>query len=199
MIDHRSPTATLVARLAALADTPFRLGAFLDLWREFGWDARPGASASERFGLRVDVPGGWQLLVDPLRAAVLGASLPFCYWDGYQREGHPDPKDWQRERARFDRAFEGAAELAMTVLRRAPVEWADQDPDRHRAAFWCGAHGVLILQQACADPQFGVEVDFWLHPGPLERLEPSSPLIDRLTGASQDAHSRDGFPPLEWG
>jgi hypothetical protein len=146
---------TVVRQLYELACTPFTLSAFEERWKSFGWSHEP--DASDCYGFRVDVPGRWDLWVDPLGSEIVCASLPFCYWEDYDPEDHADPAEYRRQRCTYDDAFETAESLAKRVLPRFLQSWTDADENKHRAAVWEGDHGLLVLQQAGFDPQFGIE------------------------------------------
>jgi len=136
------------------------------------------------------------LSVDPLGDEVVGASLPFLYWEGYDPKAYSDSDDYEAARRAYDDAFDVAAHSARRVLASPAIEWRDSDEEAHRASVWEGRDGVLILQQACFDPQFGIELDFWLLGGSLKQFSPTSPLIDWLVSWSKAAHDARGFPPL---
>jgi len=181
------PTETLVRRLFELACTPFKLDAWRNRWREYGWSH--DRWDSDEYGFRVVLPEGWVLMVDPVGGDLVGASLPFYYWE--------DAEDDARQKQAFDRSFETTSELASRVLSEPILRLADADSDGHRAVAWAGSHGILILQQACFDPQFGIEVDFWLTNCSKDEFCPNTPLIDWLVQRSQRIHDERGFPPLQ--
>lgn len=195
-IHKRQLTKGLVRQLYDLACTPFRLGSFRERWDSFGWSYKPGSG--DEFGFPVEVPGNWPLTIDPLGAKVVGASLPFYYWENYNPEFHEDLKEYQRQRQAFDDEFDSAASLAGRVLPTPLQSWTDADEDAHKAVIWEGEHGLLILQQACFDPQFGIELDFWLAGCSRTDFRPSTPLIDWLCKRNQRLHSKQDFPPLCW-
>ena len=197
MAIHQRPlTETLVRQLYELACTPFRLASFRDRWDSFGWSYKP--SVGDEFGFQVQVPGAWPLSTDPLGEEVIGASLPFYYWEDYDPEFHDDPEEYRHQRQAYDDEFETAVGLARRVLPTPVQFWTDADEDAHRAVVWGGDHGLLILQQACFDPQFGIELDFWLAGCSRQDFHPATPLIDWLCKRSQSLHAEHDFPPLRW-
>ncbi len=180
------PDETLLRRLHALACTPFTLAAFRERWREFGWSPDPPAD-SNPYGFRVSLPEGWALIVDPLGPEVIGVMLAFHYWE--------DRDDAQRKAA-FHTAFDRAGALALRLFPEPFLRWTDADEQAHRALAWEGTHGILILQEASFDPQFGLEVDFWLAGCARAEFRPETPLIDWLTRRSGRLHDERGFPSL---
>jgi hypothetical protein len=197
MAIHELPlTETVAQQLYELACTPFRLASFRERWDSFGWSYSPGVG--DEFGFRVQVLGGWSLIVEPLGEEVIGASLPFYYLEEYNPEFHDDLEEYRRQRQAYNDGFERAVSLAQRIL-PAPVRfWTDADERAHRAVVWRGSHGLLILQQACFDPQFGIELDFWLVGCSEEEFRPATPLIDWLCKRSQSLHAERDFPPLRW-
>lgn len=138
------------------------------------------------------------LSVDPLGDEVVGASLPFCYWEEYNPEFHDDLQEYGSQREAYNRVFEKAAGLARRLLPPPVQFWTDADERAHRAVVWEGNHGLLILQQASFDPQFGIEVDFWLAACSRQQFCATTPLIDWLCQRSHSTHAERGFPPLHW-
>jgi hypothetical protein len=186
---------TIVLQLFELACTPFRLASHRERWDSFGWSCPRDAS---EFGFQVQIPGGWWLGVDPLGEQVVGATLAFYCWEDYSPQFHDDLQEYKRQRHAYDVEFEAAASRARRVL-PAPVQsWADADKDAHKAVVWEGTDGLLILQQASFDSQFGIEIDFWLEGCSMVDFRPSTPLIDWLCKRSQNLHAEHGFPPLRW-
>lgn len=189
-------TDDLVRQLYELACTPFRLASFRERWESFGWSYEP--SVGDEFGFHVQAPGGWSLIIDPFGEEVVGASLPFYYWEDYDPRWHDDLNEYQRQRLAYSDEFETAAGLARRVLPAPAMFWTDEDGDAHRAVVWVGGHGLLILQQACFDPQFGIELDFWLTGCSMQDFRPTTPLIDWLCKRGQSLHAERDFPPRRW-
>jgi hypothetical protein len=189
-------TSALVRQLFELANTPFRLHPFRERWESFGWSYQP--EPGDEFSFRVHPSDRLSLLVQPLGDEVIDASLAFYYWENYDPEFHDDPRKFDRELKAFEREFEVAARLARRILPPPLQLWTDDDKDAHKAIIWKGGNGLLILQQACFDPQFGIEVDFWLTSCPPQEFRPTSPLIDFLCNYGQRLHATRKFPPLSW-
>ncbi len=189
-------TDTLVGHLFELGNTPFRLGAFRDRWAAFGWSHEP--ESSDEFGFQVKVSERLSLAVDPLGKRVNGASLPFLYWQDHDPEPHPDRSTYEQERRTYDAEFSAAARVARRVLGAPDADWRDHDDAGHQATVWECRHGLLILQQACFDPQFGIELNVWLEGCSIKDFTPTPPLIDWLGRRSYQLHHEHGFPPLDW-
>jgi len=147
-----------------------------------------------------DVGDDASLLVDPLGDEIIGASLSFYAWEGYDPEFHKSAAEYASERDAYNAAFDAAAELARGVLPPPLMEWTDARPsvgaDAHRAMVWEGTHGLLILQQAAFDLQFGLELMFWLMGCSRNEFRPTTPLIEWLCDRSRSLHDKHGFPPL---
>jgi hypothetical protein len=195
-VHRRRVTKKLVHQLYELACTPFTLADFHAKWNAFRWSYKPGLG--DEFGFRVRVPGCWSLTVDPLGSEIIGADLPFYYWEAYEPEWHDNPTEYRRERRAYDAEFESASKLALNLLPRPFLRWTNDDEDAHRALVWQGEHGLLLLQQASFDPQFGIEIDFWLEKCSASRFHPTTPLIDWLCKRSRRLHDKQGFPALSW-
>jgi hypothetical protein len=172
------PTEDLIRRVFQLTCTPFRLAAWGERWSEYGWSHDP--SPSDKFGITVGLPEGWILLVSPIADGSIEGCLPLHYWEEFDPELHRDPEEYSRQKKAFDTRFEAAAELALRHLPEPFLRWTDADQTAHRAIAWEGTEGILILQQASRDPQFGIEVDFWLARCKKSEFRPRTPLIDWL-------------------
>ncbi len=184
MRDHKkSLTNTLIHQLYELVCTPFRLASFQKQWDSFGWSYTP--SIGDEFGFQVQLTPGWSLSVDPLGDEIISATLPFYYWENYDPKFHEDLGEYTRQRQEYNAAFETAASLARRLLPPPIQFWTDADEDAHKAIAWEGDHGLLILQQACFDPQFGIDLDFWLTNCSRQDFHPTMPLIDWLTEHSR--------------
>lgn len=184
-------TTTIIRQLYELANTPFTLRDFRKQWESYGWMYEPGFG--DEFGFRVSIPDDWFLIVDPLKDRVINASLPICYWEGFEPSSHNNLKDYQRQRAAYDQVYHSAKELAWLVLPPVLQEWTDEDENEYKAVIWKGEYGLLILQQACYDPQFGVEVNFWLAAYSKGEIHPYTLFIDWLCQRSLNLHDKEGF------
>jgi hypothetical protein len=123
-------------------------------------------------------------LVDPVDHGLIQACLPFHYWEEYDPEFHEDPKEYSRQKKMFDGRFDDALAVALRQLPEPFLRWTDDNARAHRAVAWEGNEGILILQQASRDPQFGIELDFWLARGKKEDFRPRTPFLDWLTQRS---------------
>ena len=133
MAIHKRPlTTTLVRQLFELACTPFKLATFHERWNSYGWSYQ--LSAGDDFGFQVQVPHVWPLSVDPLGEEIIGATLPFLYWDDL--EDWDDDEDWEiyagreeykRQRDAYDAEFEAATKLALATLPPPWQYWTDAD------------------------------------------------------------------------
>jgi len=177
-VDLPPPTEELIRRVFQLACTPFKLDAWRKRWSEYGWSH--DSSASDDCGFTVGLPEGWVLLAGPVNNGSIEACLPLHYWEEYDPEFHEDPADYARQKKSFDDRFEAAAKLARQFLPEPFLRWTDDDRSAHRALVWEGSEGILILQQASRDPQFGIEIDFWLARCKKSEFRPRTPLIDWL-------------------
>lgn len=191
-MDFITLTEELIRRLFKLSCTPFTLTEFRKRWHEYGWRHEP--SASDRYGFQVEVPEGITFQVDPLGAEIVGASFPFCYWEDYDPDFHKDRGEYERQKCAYDAQFEAAAGLCQRILSAPFITRTDPDKDAHRAIAWEGSHGILILQQACFDPQFGIEVNFWLSSCSRGEFRPEGTLIGWLCQRSQRLHEQNGHP-----
>jgi hypothetical protein len=189
-------TKTLVRQLYELACTPFRLASFRERWDSFGWSYKPGVG--DEFGFQVHVRGSWPLTIDPLGEEVICADFPFYYWEDYDPQFHKDLEEYNRRRQAYEDEFETALNLARGVLATPLQFWTDADKDAHKAVVWEGDHGLLILQQAAFDLQFGIQLDFWLMGCSRQDFHPTTPLIDWLCKRSKRLHAKSDFPPLCW-
>ncbi len=120
---------------------------------------------------------GWPELQ---QLAVSCAILSICWWETFLNSEHESQLGWQTERDEFDQCYSEALARIRTILGPPQIEGLDATEDQHRYAIWRGRSGLLILQQSCYDPQFGLDVNYWVQPwiGPDPR--PTSPFIDWL-------------------
>lgn len=184
----------IVRRLFELACTPFELSAFQNQWEIFGWEYQP--RVGDEFGFSVRVSDVFSMAVNPLGNRVVSARLPFYYWERYDPEFCDSKTEFERGREAYRAEFEAVQELAQRILSPPVIRWRDADQDAHEAMAWAGQHGVLILQQAGLDLQYGMELNFWLEPCTVEEFTPETPLIDWLCARSRKLHNEHGFPPL---
>lgn len=188
-------TEILIRQLHELANTPFELRAFRNRWEAFGWAHLP--ASDDKFGFSVRVPDALWITVDPHGNQVVSATLPFYYWEDFD-PGFCKAIDYQRGREAYQAEFEAAKELVQRVLSPPAMRWLDAGQDAHEALVWSGEHGLLILQQANFDLQYGMELNFWLECCTTEEFKPETPLIDWLVARSRKLHNEYGFPPLQY-
>jgi hypothetical protein len=178
MLDKYPIDKQLIQKLYKLVSVPFTLSAFQECWTGFGWIYT--LNSGDEYGFRVNIPGNTVLSVASLGDGILSAKMSFCYWEEYEPEWHEDVTEYVSQKAEFDLEFDRALVLTSEVLGNPAVQWQDVGPDAYRAVAWQAPHGILILQQACFDPQFGIELNFWLEPIVITDFKPESPLIDWL-------------------
>jgi hypothetical protein len=187
-------TEMLVRQLFELACTPFELCAFQNRWERFGWKYEP--SAGDEFGFWVKVSDDLSMMVNPLGNQIGWATLPFYYWENYELELGDTTIDYERGRESYRAEFEAAEELTQRILSPPALRWRDADQEAHEAMVWAGQHGLMILQQAGFDLQYGMELNFWLERCTMEDFTPETPLIDWLSARNRKLHNEHGFPPL---
>jgi len=192
---HKWPlNELLISRIFEFANTPFTLDAFRQKWTTFGWTHE--SKTGDEFGFRVQIGGGLSFNIDPAGDRVVGAALPFCYWEGYDPQFRSDIPEFERERTAFNTEFLSTAQLTERLLAAPFAHWHDSDHDAHRAKVWAGKNGLLILQEASFDLQFGMELNFWLVSLSPAKFSPTSPLIDWLCEYSRIEHAKAGFPKI---
>ena len=196
MIHKVAVTDMLVSQLFELANTPFLLRDFRMRWEEFGWSYEPGHS--DEFGFHVYGPNHASMNVVPHGSRVILAILPFYAWEGYELSWHADPAEYERERVLYEAEFLATAALGERILPPPILRWRDADKNAHAAIAWAGDYGVLVLQQAACDLQFGMEINFWLMRCTSEEFAPHTPLIDWLCAWGNKLHEGRAPLPLQW-
>jgi hypothetical protein len=126
-------------------------------------------------------PNGWP---EYRQLAVSCAILSICWWESFLKSDHKTLESWKAERAEFDRFFAQSLAVAQAALGPARLHGADADEHGHKHAIWFGKSGLLILQQSAYDPQFGLDVNYWIRPWREGQPQPTSPLIDWLSSAT---------------
>ena len=180
MVIHAVPGyAPPVEALFGLANTPFEAVPFRAACERFGtFDASSSDADLWYFSIC-----GPRLIVGVSDAgAVRSAVLSICWWETFLPAEHPDRASWEEERAEFDHCYAHELGAATAVLGDPELVGQDQNADARRWAFWRGRTGLLILQQSAYDPQFGLDVNYWLHPWRGGKPRPGSPFIDWLFG-----------------
>lgn len=181
-----------IARLFDLANTPFEPQPFRRACESFAsfdadssdddlWYFAVSGGARLIVALETEVAGrrrnGWL----KLRAvAVSCAVLSVCWWETFLKSQHKSRESWQAERAEFDKFYSKTLADTVEFLGPPRVEGTDEDEDRHRYAIWRGETGLLVLQQSNYDPQFGLDVNYWVQPWSGPDPRPTSPFITWL-------------------
>jgi hypothetical protein len=114
------------------------------------------------------------------QTAVSCAILSICWWETFLKTEHKSLEFWEAERADFDRFYAESLASSVAILGPPRIQGMDEDEDQHRHAIWRGKTGLLILQQSAYDPQFGLDVNYWVRPWSGADREPTSPFIDWL-------------------
>jgi hypothetical protein len=188
---------TPITPLFELANTPFLPDRFRNVCEQFAqFEARSSDDDLWNFvldgGPRMIVglvstltgqrkPNGWP---EYRHLAVSCAILSFCWWETFMKADHENLASWEAEHAEFDQRYKEA--LAATIERLGPprLQGADRDEHQHRYAMWRGDTGLLILQQSAYDPQFGLDINYWLQPWSGPDPQPTGLFIDWLCGLS---------------
>jgi hypothetical protein len=192
--DFEPPTFSLFA----LANTPFQPQAFRKACEQFAsFDSSSSDDEIWRFALRSGPtlivsletehtgrkkPNGWP---EYRHLAISCAILSICWWETFLKSQHDSLASWEAERAQFDQFYTGALASARAILGQPRLQGADVDEQGHRYAIWRGETGLLILQQSAYDPQFGLDVNYWVQPWRGVDPQPTSPFIDWLCGLSR--------------
>jgi hypothetical protein len=181
-----------VAELFALASTPFTANSFRTACERFSrFD--PGSSDEDLwyFALAERPRLIVGLEVTPVRhtnddrpidrgTAVTFAVLSICWWESFLPSQHASAAAFGAERGEFDRVYDEARAAAVEAIGPPELTGTDTGRDGHQYAIWRGNTGLLILQQSAYDPQFGLDVNYWLHPWAGPDPKPTSPFIDWL-------------------
>jgi hypothetical protein len=166
-----------VEALFGLASTPFEAVPFRAACERFStYDA--SSSDADLWYFSVGRP---RLIVGRGDRGTVGfAVLSICWWETILPAQHPDQTSWEAERAEFDRLYTQELARAIAVLGPPKLAGQDKDADAHQWSIWRGQTGLLVLQQSAYDPQFGLDVNYWLHPWRGGDPRPGSPFIDWL-------------------
>lgn len=183
------PSDEVLGGLWELASRPFTLAAFSAFWnqRAWSWDR----TSSDEYGFQVSIQGHYPLWVDPLGSEILSARLPICYLDAFDGDSSP-----ALTREEFDAAFHALKRRVLSLAGTPTLEWKDDNQNGYRATAWTVPNGVIIVQQAAFDPEFGDALCIWLDGMNPTELAPTTPLVDWLCARSRAAHDRHGFPAL---
>jgi hypothetical protein len=170
-----------VEALFGLASTSFEAGPFREACERF---ATFDESSSDADLWYFSVAGPRMIVGLDDERAVRFAVLSVCWWKTFLPAQHPNHEAFEAERREFDRLYAQELEAATAVLGPSQLAGQDRDDDAHRWAVWQGQTGLLVLQQSAYDPQFGLDVNYWLHPWKSGNPRPSSPFINWLFGVS---------------
>jgi hypothetical protein len=129
-------------------------------------------------------PNGWP---EHRLLSVSCAILSLCWWDTFEKSEHANLHSWQKEREEFDQCYSELLTSTIEVLGLPRIQGSDVDEKRHRYAIWRGATGLLILQQSAYDPQFGLDVNYWVQPWSGPDPRPTSPFINWLCKLSSSS------------
>lgn len=94
---------------------------------------------------------------------------------------HETLASYEDERSIFNRRYGEELKTAVGILGPPRLRGSDTDENRHEYAIWRGQTGLLILQQSAYDPQFGFDINYWIHPWVGPDPKPTHPFIDWLT------------------
>lgn len=186
-----------IARLFELANTPLDPQSFRRACERF---ATFDTNSSHDDLWYFSTSGGPSLIVTisqpeyrPL--AVSCAILSICWWETFLKMEHEKLESWEAERVEFDRFYAESLADAITILGLPQVQGMDADERQHRHAIWRGETGLLILQQSGYDPQFGLDVNYWVQPWSGRAPSPTSPFVNWLYGLSSHKRLK---PSLNW-
>jgi hypothetical protein len=112
--------------------------------------------------------------------AVSCAILSIGWWPTFLKLRHESLDSWEAERAEFDRLYAEALTQVIAVLGPPRTQGTDPNDYRHQHAIWRGKSGLMVLQQSAYDPQFGLDVNYWVRPWSGPDPQPTSPFIDWL-------------------
>jgi len=159
-----------------------------DSFRDDSWRFSLGEGATLVVALETELtgrnPNGWP---EYRQLFVSCAFLSICWWETFSKSDHASLESWQRERQEFDWLYADALARTVDVLGPPRIDGADTDEDRHHYAIWRGNTGLLILQQSTFDPQFGLDVNYWIQRWSGPDPQPTSPFIDWLLQLSTNS------------
>lgn len=191
MIQKISNYSPPIKALFRLANTVFQASPFRHACEQF---ASFNESSSDVNLWFYSVNGPSMIVGLDETQAIRFAVLSVCWWVSFLPSQHPNRASFEAEKAEFDRLY--ALELESVIGELGPPHELGQDKDNHahRWAYWNGKSGLLILQQSAYDPQFGFDINYWLHPWTDGMTRPTSPFIDWLFGVSPSSESGMNLP-----
>jgi hypothetical protein len=182
-----------IARLFELANTSFTPKTFRRRCERFAifnspssfedlWYFSVNGGPSLIVGLETELTGRKKPNGEPKyrQLAVSCAILSICWWETFLKSEHKSVESWKAERVEFDRLFTVSLAESTAVLGPPRLQGMDADKNRHHFAIWRGETGLLILQESAYDPQFGLDVNYWIQPWSGSDPHPTSPFIDWL-------------------
>jgi hypothetical protein len=186
MIERVSDHEVPVEALFGLASTTFDVVPFRAACLQFSeFDASSSDADLWHFSV-----GGLSLMVGLENAeAVEYAILSIYWWETFLAVQHSERMLWEAERSEFDRLYTQEQERAIAILGAPTLAGQDNDVDAHQWTIWRGQTGLLVLQQSAYDPQFGLDLNYWLAPWRGGDPRPSSPFIDWLFAVQRAART----------
>jgi hypothetical protein len=183
----------LIERLFELANTASVPGAFRGVCEQVAtfdpssshddlWYFSVCGGPSLIVGLETELTGRTKPNGSPeyRQLSVSCAILSLCWWESFLKADHKTLGSWEAERAEFDRFYRESLAVAIATLGQPQIHGTDADENQHQQAIWRGKTGLLILQQSAYDPQFGLDVNYWIQPWSGRDLRPTSPFNDWL-------------------
>jgi hypothetical protein len=114
---------------------------------------------------------------------VLNAVLSICWWEDCSEGHHESTESFHEDRDQFNRLFADELGRATAVLGAPLLRGKDRDGAAHEHALWRGDTGLLVLQQSAYDPQFGLDINYWVRPWRGSDPQPATPFLDWLMSA----------------
>lgn len=107
-------TETIIKQMYHLACTPF----YLENWRKilmtYDWYSEP--TDCDRFCIAIKITEDFYFSIDPLGKEIIGAILPFYYWEDYEFEWHETIEEYHRQLKLYNEEFELVKTIALKVL-----------------------------------------------------------------------------------
>ncbi|GDX81432.1 hypothetical protein LBMAG42_32430 [Deltaproteobacteria bacterium] len=157
------------ALLSLCGGADIRLGA-----GRLGWRAEPPVDGTSRL-----VDGRGVPMIDLWFAygRFVAGHAPLLYWESFDPEDYALTADFEAARAEFDSEYRRIREPALQVLGQPVVESCAPGCAH---SVWRTPTNLRVLQQAAHDPQFGLEINWWIQPWNESSVPPFGSLIDWL-------------------
>lgn len=151
-------------KVEEVANSSFAFDAALKYCEKNGWSVEDklegsGIDAYIADGLKIS----WVLFNDP---PAFPSAIVYLYWydpDDPEFETYKQPRE-----VGFDEPYEEAVRLITQKWgkpdRQAVWETQAYDDGSHQFAVWRRGNGVVLLEQAEIDIQFGMDINLWLAP-----------------------------------